>query len=314
MFLLIYVLLFIVAIVILSKGGTILVRSLVKIAAYLKMSDFVVGFILVAIATSIPELFVGLTAALSHKPNLALGSILGSNISNVTLIIGLVAILSRGIKIEREAIKSNVIYVAFVSLLPILLLIDAELSRLDGIVLIFVFLFYMLRLIKEKKRYSRVTDHVSRRIFIKNVVIAILGAAFLLLAAEIIVYSASKIAIALNFPLILLGLFMVAIGTSLPELIFEIKAVLAKREGMALGDLLGSLAINAGLVLGIVALISPFQVTNYSLFLVAGLFSVLSLGLFVFFLRSRERLSWVEGMSLLLLYIIFVIVEFMVKG
>ncbi|MBU1178573.1 sodium:calcium antiporter [Patescibacteria group bacterium] len=304
---------FLVACIVLVVSATLTIKALIKIAAYLRLSDFVVGFIIMALATSIPELFVGVTSAMNKVPSLSLGDVIGSNIVDITLVIGLVAILARGIQIKGKIVIRDTYFAVGVAILPILLMLDRYLSRTDGLVLLLAFFLYALRLWRQRKRFKKISNHVARKEFFKSVFLFVVGVVLLVASAKIIVDLGSNLAIEFGVPLILIGVAFLAIGTSLPELVFEVKAVLAKREGMALGDLLGSVVTNSALVLGLVGLIYPITIADFSLFIVAAAFLVVVLVLFTFLLRTKDRLSWKEGIILIMFYIIFIIVELSIR-
>jgi len=303
-----------VACVILVLSGSLIIKTLARIAAYLKLSDFVIGFMVMALATSVPELFVGLNSAFARAPTLSLGDIIGSNIIDLTLVIGLVAILARGIQIKGKIAIGDTYLAMVIAILPILLMLDHHLSRADSVVLLLAFSFYTLRLFRQRKRFKKIFDHVTKKDLFKNVFLFVIGVVLLLGSAKFIVSFGAALAIGLGVPLIFIGIAFLAVGTSLPELVFEVKAVLAGREGMALGDLLGSVVTNSTLVLGLVGLICPFYITDFLLFGIGSIFLTVALVLFTFLLRTKDKLSWKEGMILIMIYVIFMMVELSVKG
>lgn len=290
-------------------SGTLVIRALTKIASYLKLSDFVVGFIIMALATSSPELFIGISSAINNVPSLSLGDILGSNIVDITLVLGLVTILARGIKVQGKIILRDTYLAVFIAILPLLLMLDRHLSRADGIILVLTFIFYITWLWKQRKRFKKFSDNISKKQFLINIFLFIIGVALLLISANFIVNFSTALALKFGLPLILIGILIVAIGTDLPELVFEIKAVRSKREGMALGDALGSVVTQGTFVLGIVGILSPFTIDNYRFFIISAIFLIIALILFTFLIKTKKALSWKEGIALILLYVIFLIFE-----
>jgi cation:H+ antiporter len=299
----------VVAATIMVLSGTLIIRALTKIASYLKLSDFVVGFIIMAFATSSPELFVGITSVINDVPSLSLGDILGSNIVDITLVLGLVTILARGIKVQGKIILRDTYLAVFIAILPLLLMLDRNLSRVDGAILVLSFIFYITWLWRQRKRFKKFSDSISKRQFLNSIFLFIIGVALLLISANFIVSFSTSLAINFGLPLILIGIVVVAIGTDLPELVFEIKAVRSKREGMALGDALGSVVTQGTFVLGIVGILSPFTIENYKLFIVSAIFLIAALILFTCLVRTKKALSWKEGIVLIMFYILFLIVE-----
>lgn len=305
---------FLGACIILVLSGAILVKTLSKIAKFLKFSEFVIGFIIMAFATSLPELFVGITSALAKNSALLLGTIIGSNIADLTFVIGIAVILARGINAKKH-IKRDTIYMFLIMLTPlVLMLIGNKLSRIDGIILLFIFLYYSWRMLKERKRFKKeIEDNVKRWKVIISSFLFILSLVLLFLSAKYVVEYAILLSIELALPVILIGLFLVAIGTSLPELVFETNAVLSGHSDLALGDLIGSVIVNSTLVLGVTALIYPIT-ANFLVFFSSAIFMIIVGFLFLTFIYSGSKLDWREGASLILLYVFFIIVEFYIKS
>tara|TARA_Y100000310_G_scaffold344775_1_gene459422 strand:+ start:6593 stop:7549 length:957 start_codon:yes stop_codon:yes gene_type:complete len=315
MSLLINIIILIVSAIVLAISGSILVKSLSKLARFLRVSEYVIAFILMAFATSLPELFVGITSAINKTSELSLGTVIGSNIANITLVMGIVALLGRSIKIKEKSIVKDSVYMFIIALIPLFLMIDKTLSRLDGAILLVVFIFYIYKLLKRKDSVNK--NHKHTPIHYTELFLNLgkfLGSLLLLLvSAEFIVRYAQFISIDLNIPTILIGLFLVAIGTSLPELIFETKAILSKHKEMALGNIMGSVVANSTAVLGVTALIHPIT-TEFSVFIISALFMIVSIAIFITFIISHNTLSWREGIALLMLYLLFIFVEFYIRG
>lgn len=310
-----YIFLFLAACAILVKSTAWILKSLTFLAAYFKLSEFIVSFVLVGLMTSLPELIVGITSAIHRIPILSLGNVFGSNIANVTLILGIVVILARTIKSESKTVQRNMSYASLVTLLPVILLLDGHLGRADGVVLLVAFCLYNLILFYQRERFEKVFNHARRRELVKNILLLCLGVALLLLSAEAITRLSHLLAIELAIPMVLIGLFLVAVGTSIPELIFSIKVSMTGHKEMILGGILGSLVANSTLILGVVAIICPIHIINPNLFSITAGFMLASILLFWVFTRSRKTLTWQEGIGLLLFYFFFVAIEFWVgKG
>lgn len=315
---LVYIILFLISVFILVKSGSVAVQKLVSIARYLRISEYVLAFILMALATSLPEFFVGVNSALSKASILSLGNIIGSNIVNLSLILGVVVIFAKGVKIESKIAKRDAWIVFFISILPLLLLIDKNLSQADGGILLIVFLWYLKHILKAKEAFRKRMDHIVRTIerfrqFVKDLLIFVVVIVILLISAWGAVRTAMLIAEGLELPLVLIGLILVAIGTSLPELVFGIKAVITKHEGMNLGNLIGSTVMNSTLILGITALIYPIRIENFNMILSGGLFMIFIILIVNFFIATKEKISWKEGTILIVLYILFLVIEFLLR-
>jgi len=310
------ILLFICFCVLLSYSATLLVKSLVKISKWLKISEYLVGFILMALATSLPELFVGIQASLRGTPVLSLGNVLGSNIADICLVGSIIILLARGIKIKSKQIKKDSLWMLLLSALPIVLFFVGNcLSRIDGFILLGTWLLYFRHLLREAKKRKKPYEENKGKPWEPVVYSALFVIAFLLLlfSAEWVIKYANKISALLNLNPLLVGIFFIAIGTSLPELVFESRAIMLKHKELALGDLLGSVITNSTLVLGLTALIMPIY-ANFFYFLLSSLFMFIMVFLWVTFIESESKLGIKEGIALLLLYIFFIIVEFYLRG
>ncbi len=302
-------LLFTFSIIVLTRSATWLVTSLTRIAAALNLTEFTVGFVLMSLATSLPELFVAITAAWQHSEAITLGNIIGSNIADLTMAIGVAAILAQGIRVRRITQRKDAVLMSLIALLPIILLYDGALSRYDGIVLLAAYAVYLFRLVKQKPgSKERVNSYKGG--LLKPVFAFILGSALLLASAYMLVYSSKEVAVFLNIPMIMIGFSLVAIGTSLPEVTFEAKAILSQHRGMVFGDLMGSVVTNSSLVLGLAAVIRPIYSGYSPQMLVSAAFLAVTIFVFNMFIRSRMRLSWGEGFALFLFYIAFLVTMF----
>jgi len=308
--------LFIGACLVLIIAGNLLVRSLTKLCQFLRINEFVVGFVLMAFSTSLPELSVGISAALIGEPALVLGNVIGSNIVNLTLVAGVTAMLGRNITIKDSLIKRDSYWMLFISTLAIgLMYLGRQLSRIDGIILLAFFAIYLTHLIRTRSKYhtSRYHDHVTRWGGIGYFLIFVVSLPLLFFGANYVVKTGQAISLALAMPPIFIGLFFIALGTSLPELVFSSGAALRKHGDLSLGNLIGSVVFNSAFILGIAAIITPVT-GNLLLFLTSSFFMLVICFLFAVFVESKGGLSWKEGFVLLLFYVFFVMVEFSLQG
>ncbi|MBU1118384.1 sodium:calcium antiporter [Patescibacteria group bacterium] len=306
--------LFLLACVAMMFSGAWLVTHLTRIAAYLRVSGFVAAFVIMALSTSLPELFVGISAATSNNGALALGNIIGSNIVVLTLIVGISVLLARGIKVPSKTVRRESLSVfVIVVILSLLMFIGNGLSRFDGGLLVLLFLYHLYTMYKGSKRFSqKFADKPPRNDFVISVVIFIVSLVVLFGSADAVVKYGTSLASDLSLPPILIGLFIVALGTSLPELAFQVRAATQGKGEMSLGDALGSVITNSTLIIGIVALINPIE-ANFLLYLTSAIFMVVITFIFLTFVESEDRLRVKEGISLIFLYVIFLVVEFYIK-
>ena len=318
--LVVYLLLILFFSFLLIKASDILLVNLTSIARRTKLGQFAITSFLLALATSLPEFFVGVAAALADKPNLSLGNIIGANIANLSLVIGGAALFSGAVIVRGNFLRRDVFYAFLAGAAPMLLLIDKNLSRVDGLILLTLYGFYQFmvftegkqeKLAEEQKKFSqRVLERLNHRGTRKELGWTFLGVALLLFSADMIVRVASKVALIFNIPLLLVGLFVLAIGTTLPELTFSLRAIKKHQPTMVFGNLLGSIVANSTLVIGVVSLISPIRIQAFSEYLLATLAFVLIFGAFYFFTRTKHRLERWEGAFLLGFYLAFLLSEF----
>ena len=306
---------FVLSCIVMVFAGTFLIKNLTKIARFLLITEFAAAFIIMAVATSLPELFIGITSALAKNPALSFGNVMGANILNLTLITGIIILVARKIEIKSKKIRRDAFFTSLIILLPIVLfLIGNELSRYDGAILLAVFFMYSYRLIKQRKKFKKkLEDRVKRKEIVLTTFLFILFLFVLFFSAKFVVHYASLLVFDLKLPAIMIGLFLVSFGTTLPELIFGVRAAQLKHADMSLGDQLGTMITNSTLVLGVAALIYPIEVA-FAPFIISAIFLFVMGFLFVTFCESGRKLDTREGISLILLYIFFVIIEFYVSG
>lgn len=285
---------FLASLVVLLWAGGQVVRTLSKLAASLHISAFTLAFIVMALASTAPEFSVGVLSAFQDQPTLSLGNVLGSNLVNLGLILGLAAIVGRGIAVEQALIRESVLDAVLVGILPILLLLDSELNRVDGLLLLLVFVFYLASVAERRRLFRALHDHNpflwgSATAFFKFFVMV----AILLAAAYFTVRSGLAFGALVGLPAFLLGFLAIALGTSLPELVFALRSIRADREAFALGDLFGATVVNSTLVLGTTVLIAPISKLG------AETFGPI-IGSLVIFLTTFVAIRWFGKIGVLL--------------
>lgn len=230
------------------------------VAEKLNVSPIVIGFTLVALGTSAPEMVVSAIAALDGAPEIAVGNVLGSNIANVALVFGATLLIS-AIPVKEGLATKEVPILLGITILAGLLMLDNSLDVFDGIVLIiafFVALFLLLRNSKglEEELTQELPEDDGSSVT-KSLTIAVIGLAALILSSKILVWGATGIAVAFGVSELLIGLTIIAIGTSLPELAASITSALKGHHDIAIGNILGSNLFNLATVLPLPAIIAP---------------------------------------------------------
>lgn len=315
---LLYILIFAISCFILVKSGTWLLKSLIRIARSLEWSDFFATFCLVAFATSLPELFVGISSAFHGFPQLSFGNIIGANILNLTLGLAIAALVAGGLKLKKETAQKTSLYTAFFAILPLILILDKSLSRIDGLILLAAIALYLKKVFIKKKHLARhFNDKIRKNIgqfklFLKDLAIFFGSVALLLLSAEGVVRTINLLAIEVNLPLVAAGALFVSLGTALPELTIGIKAVSLGRKDMVLGDFMGTVVVNSCFILGIVSLIAPLKINNFSPYLIGIVFTFITALAFARFSRTDREITRKEAYALIAIYLLFVTFQFFI--
>lgn len=305
-------LLFVVSTFFLIRSGSAVVRHLSHLAVFLGVTEFLASFLLISFATSLPELFVGISGAVSGTPIFAFAAI-GSNILHATIIIGLAAVVARRLPVHDSPFRLENFMAVGLYFFPLVLLIDGALTRLDGIIILGGFLYYLTYMLQRNEAFRRLYTNTIRAEFRQLPKFFLsFGTLFfaiivLVISALGVVKGAQDFASILHFSPLLIAVFFIGFGVALPELSFNLQAARrGKHEGMILGNLFGAWAMNSGLVLGLVALIRPFTMPAPALFWTMSIFSFLSVATLMVLLRTGKVLTWREGVVMITLYILFV--------
>ena len=303
-------LLFTLGLTILFGGGHYLVLGSSRIAKLLGIHPVIIGLTVVALGTSMPEFLVSLIAAIKNKPDVALGNIVGSNISNIALILGLTALI-RPMQVNKQILKFDLPIVIAASFLFLGLGFNHIMSRLDGLILSVAFMFYLWLITKRSKKNSRenkykTTEKRPGHNLLINSFFVVLGIAGLTIGANWMVGSATEISKRLGVPELILGLTIVALGTSLPELATCVVAALKKQGDIGIGNIVGSNLFNMLFIVGPVATIHQLPVApdliTYNIPIMIGLTILLYP-----MLETGHTLSRGEGGILLISYILIVV-------
>lgn len=299
--------------VLLTLGAEGLVRSGVSFALRMGVTPLVIGLTIVAFGTGSPELVVSIQASISGSSGLAIGNVVGSNISNTALILG-VASLIFPIKAHTDVVRREMPIMTAVTAMLWLMVLDGELGRIDGIILIVASVAYTITVYTLARRanadihvtfadYAEEVEEPSKSILM-DIVYLVGGLGILVFGAKILIDGAITIARILDISEVVIGLSVIAIGTSLPELATSAVASIRKESDLALGNVIGSNIFNILVVLGLAAVVSPLSATEIRNLDMAVLF-----GSAVFLwalLGFRFLLDRFEGGLLLLAYIIYI--------
>ncbi len=304
--------------ILLVVGGEFLVRSSVAISFKLNLSRMVIGLTVVSFATSAPELLVSLQAALNGFSDISLGNVIGSNIANLGLVLGITAIISP-LLIDRDFYKFNwPVMMIFSFLLYFFLTSELILSRPEGFVLLGGIILYLILLIRRaRKKPELQPDEVDPALKVtsnfKMIIWLAIGGVALWGGSELLVSGAVDLATALGVSERVISVTMIAIGTSVPELAASVIAALKQEKGISLGNLIGSNIFNIASVLGITAIIQPIAVKSEAI-LTSDIFWMLGIAFILIplaFMPKKFSLGRIKGLVLFVGYAVFVGLAFM---
>lgn len=297
----------------LIKGADIFVDGASSIAKKIGIPSVIVGLTIVSLGTSAPELAVSLISSFNGNNGIAVGNVLGSNLFNTLVVLGGTAIVAQ-LLIKKSTIKRDYIATLVVTILTCFLIFglvpksENMLSRISGIILLVVCIAYMFILVKAAKKDSvKDEENTSEIKMSKNILLSLIGVVGIVFGGNLVVDSATNIAYALGMSEKLVGLTIVAVGTSLPELVTSIVAALKGENDIALGNVLGSNIFNLVLILGASATISPITVSGVMLIDFIILIAVtLFIGALIFFNKKEDkRLGRLEGIILVGIYVAY---------
>ncbi len=310
------IILLIVGLAILYYGAEFLVEGASKIALSYGVSPMIIGLTVVAFATSAPEFVVSLLATFDGSPDLALGNVVGSNVANIALIVGASAVLLP-MTVERSVFTRDYPFMmGSVALAIVLAYLGSTIDRLDGILLLallITFLASCLRVAVQQNREYRATGQMhavgAQSSNGKHLLKVVGGVGGLVVGAQLMVKSAVSIATAYNVPELVIGVTIVALGTSLPELATSIVAALKKETDISLGNILGSNIFNTCFILGGVSVLKPIPVAPEALRFDLPAMAVISLLLFPV-MRLKNRVSRGDGVLMLVCYLSYIALSY----
>lgn len=317
--LIVWVVVFVVSLVALVKSADWFTEGAEELGVFLGVPAYVVGLTIVAIGTSLPELVSSIFAVAQGSPEIVVGNAVGSNITNICLVLGLAAILGGRLIVDREIVKIDLPMLASSAALLGLTALDGTISRIDGLLLLagaLIYGVYGVRMARPSRAtQAKVEAAVQEDLGLERgrlrplVLLKLIGgAAVLYFAAGYTIKSVIELSTLLDVGADVIAISAVALGTSLPELVVSVMAARRGKLEIAIGNVLGSNIFNAFAVVGIPALIAPLPVTH--LVLTIGLpFMGVATVLYFFMAQDREVTRW-EGMPLVLFYILFLTMLF----
>jgi len=300
----IQLILLIVGFILLIKGSDFFVDGSSNIASILKIPTLIVGLTIVAFGTSAPEAAVSITSSLSGNNALAVSNVIGSNLFNMMLIIGLCALL-RELKIGRDVLNKDLPFlVVITAILSGFIIIGWSISRVEGIILFLLIIGYVSYLVYSAKntKEAQIVEKPKMSL-LRSIIYIVGGVAGIIIGADFVVDSASYIAMAFGMSETLVGLTIVAIGTSLPELVTSLTALKKEENQLIIGNVIGSNIFNILFVLGASSIISPITINPNMIVDIALMLGVTIL--FFIFGKTQDKYDKKEGFILVALFIAY---------
>ncbi|MDT0559269.1 calcium/sodium antiporter [Ichthyenterobacterium sp. W332] len=301
--------------ILLVVGGEFLVRASVALSFKLNISKMIIGLTVVSFATSAPELLVSINAAFNGSPDIAINNVVGSNIANIALVLGITAFIG-SIAVDRSFYRLNwPVMMLFSIALYYFLKNDNQLIPMEGVALLgalIIFLFILIRSARKERAEEVVDDTLEKVSNVKIIIWLLIGAFALYFGSDWLVDGAKKIAINVGVSEAVISVTMIAIGTSVPELAASVIAAAKQEKALSLGNLIGSNIFNIGSVLGITSIIKTIPVTapeilSRDIFWMLGFSAIL---IPLIFLPRQHQISRYKGFILVFAYSLFIVLVF----
>lgn len=294
---------FFAALFIMAKASKVVIDSSLIITEYTGLSQLSIGFIIIALAVSLPDFMVVVTASFAQKSALAIGDALGSSIANICLVLG-IATLVRRVDVERRHMLDSAELLLLISIVPALILSKGFVGLYEGVILIIVFFIYVFFTLKNRFTLN-IKDGVTKKQWRGAFILFFMGIFVTIVSAQFVVSSASEFAQFVGVSEALIGMTLVAFGTTLPELALDFTAIRKGQFSLAIGDILGSTVINLTLILGLSLAISPTNIDS-SLYTIPLAFIIAANSFLFYSLVKHGGIGNKEGLIFVLMYIIFI--------
>ena len=304
----------IIGFVFLIKGADLFVEGASSIAKKFNVPAMVIGLTVVAMGTSAPEAAVSITSSLAGQNDMSVANVVGSNFFNILVVLGVSSIIAT-LPVEKNTIKKDTPFLLIVSGLLLLFGINLRISRVEGLIFLGLFIYFLINTVKNAKNNAldaeeeaAITAEVENVVEFsipKTILLSVIGIVGIILGGDMVVDSATKIATTLGMSANLVGLTIVAVGTSLPEFVTSIVAIRKGETEIAIGNVIGSNLFNILLVLGLATSIKPITISMFALFDIV--FMVLVTILLYLFMKKNNSLVRKQGIILVAIYIVYMV-------
>ncbi|MCK9337434.1 MAG: calcium/sodium antiporter [Arcobacteraceae bacterium] len=289
---------FIISMAALIYGADLVIKESERIALHYNISGFVIGATLVAFGTSLPEMAASVSASVKGVPDIAVSNVIGSVIFNISLVLGLVFLFAKKVMPDRDIFAKDSAWALFPILVFLIMGLDGKISFFDGIIFLILMVAYLVFLI-QSNQVEEIDDELQKEPFKwnKTLPLLLIGFIFTIGGADFAIDSASNIAKSFGVSEWIIGLFLVAIGTSLPELVVSIKAALSNNADMSIGNIIGSNVANFTMVLGLASVVNPLNVDFNTYFF--DIAAAVILSLMLVFITANKLYNKSAGIVLL---------------
>lgn len=295
----------------LTSSARVVVRNVSHISRVIGLKGYTVSFLLLGLCTSAPEMFVAYRSIAEGVPQLSVGNLIGGSILLLSLVMGLSSVIYGKITLEHGMTFGEIVLSSIVIVAPVTVLWDGSLTRIEGALLVGIYIVHVMLLHKETKVVSIATYSVNHSRSLHGSVAMLFVALFAMAAASYFMVESATILIAYTaIPAFVFGLVLLSLGTNLPEFALAWQAGKSKKKSIAFGDFLGSAAANTS-ILGVLGLVAPFHTANSDRMLFSLVLLLTVTLFFVWALSSRRDITRKEGLGLLLFYGMFVFFEFL---
>lgn len=294
--------------VLLIKGADMFVDGSSSIAKILKVPSVIIGLTIVALGTSAPEAAVSITAGINGSNELALSNVIGSNMFNLLIVIGVSALIKE-FNVDKDIKKRDLPFSIILSAILLgLVFTSKKLDRIEGILLLVILVVYIIMLIKNALK-NKIEEDTKAMSVPKSILFMVLGIAAIIVGGDFVVDSASSIALKLGLSELFIGLTIVAIGTSLPELVTSVTAAKKGESGLALGNAVGSSILNILFILGFSSALTPIKVavSEFGFIMIDIIILIIVSMIMLVFCVTREKVSKFEGITCIVIYAAYMV-------
>ena len=298
----------------LIKGADLFVDGAASIARKFNIPSMVIGLTIVAMGTSAPEAAVSITSSLAGQNDMSVANVVGSNFFNILMVLGVSAIIAK-LPVQKNTIKKDTPFLLIVSVLLLIFAFDKNISRIEGIIFLVIFVYFLYTTVKSAKNTEESTSLSDNEIAVsdndipantpmfKTIILSLIGIAGIIFGGDMVVDSATSIATMFGMSANLVGLTIVAVGTSLPEFVTSIVAIKKGETEIAIGNVIGSNVFNILLVLGLATAIFPIAISTFAL--IDIVFMVAITILLYLFMKKDNCLVKKHGFIFIILYIAY---------